>query len=96
MHPICESDSQVAIKLVKEPLNSFHLYASIILRIKDILMRDWEVEIHHIFREGNMLADLLAKKGAQGRERLVYWEVPPQDVKDILLANTIGFGFRRG
>ena len=70
---ICESDSQVAIELVNQPVNKFHRYACMIEGMKLLLNGNWEVEIKHTFREGNGCANGLAKLGAQGSEVFRAW-----------------------
>ncbi|KAJ1438231.1 Reverse transcriptase-like [Sesbania bispinosa] len=47
-------DSTHLITLIKEEEDlTYYEHASIILEIRQLLRRDWEVEIHHILREGN-------------------------------------------
>ena len=43
-----------------------------IVRIKELLARDWEVTMNHTFRGGNMYGDGLAKIGAKANEILLY------------------------
>ncbi|CAN0838514.1 hypothetical protein LINGRAHAP2_LOCUS2194 [Linum grandiflorum] len=42
---------------------SNHQHASLILQIQELIRRDWDVQINHIYREGNCLADYLAGRG---------------------------------
>ncbi|CAN0824400.1 hypothetical protein LINGRAPRIM_LOCUS1646 [Linum grandiflorum] len=39
------------------------LHAHLVLQFHELLRRDWEVKLVHIYREGNLLADYLAGQG---------------------------------
>jgi ribonuclease HI len=91
----CYSDSKNAIKLITEPVDVWHHYAAIISNIKDILNRDWQVLLHHTFREGNACADFLAKLGATGSEVFSSISNPPAGLHLPLLADASGTCFSR-
>ena len=46
-----ELDSSAALCLIRKPLDRSHPYASLIGRVQDLLHRDWEVVLSHIYRE---------------------------------------------
>ena len=48
---------------LKDPLNPCHLYAGIVMKIKQMLLRDWDMSISYTYREGNMYSNWLAKNG---------------------------------
>ena len=48
-----------------------------------------------MFREANMLAYAIAKKEAMGRDRLRYWDTPPQDVGEVLNVVSLGMGYQQ-
>ncbi|CAN1187219.1 Putative ribonuclease H protein At1g65750 [Linum perenne] len=56
-------DSLCAVNLFSGAGNLDHQYASIVSRFRNLLQRDWKLEVVHIFREGNCLSDCLANKG---------------------------------
>ncbi|CAL1393582.1 unnamed protein product [Linum trigynum] len=56
-------DSQCAVQLLSSPDASDHQHATIIHRFSELLRLDWEVTIHHTYREGNNCADFLATAG---------------------------------
>lgn len=66
------SDSTAAIELVVQPCNPCHQYAAIVHLIQDLLQKQWTVELTHTLREGNQIADWLAKAGAR---QSLPWEV---------------------
>ncbi|CAN1751119.1 Putative ribonuclease H protein At1g65750 [Linum perenne] len=58
-----QTDSQSAARLILAEDPPTHQHASEVLAIRELLHRNWQVEIHHIFREGNGAADFLANMG---------------------------------
>ena len=71
------------------------MYAGIIGKIKEPMARNWDVTLTNTYREGNMSANWLAKKGAMGSECLLYWDTPPLGIGNPLEADAIGMGFCR-
>ncbi|CAN1149690.1 Putative ribonuclease H protein At1g65750, partial [Linum perenne] len=57
------TDSQAILTLIREDRNVSHQHAVDIANLRELLERDWEVTISHIFREGNFAADYLANLG---------------------------------
>lgn len=55
-----ESDSLVSINMIKKSSITSSCYSNLIHAIKDILKREWIVEVNHIFKEGNQAADWLS------------------------------------
>lgn len=91
----CQSDSMDAVNLVMSVPPTRHLYVSLIWDIKDLLARDWLVDIHHILREGNACADFLAKHGAGQDQEFVSIDQPSPDLGLLLLADASGVAFER-
>ncbi|KAJ1381468.1 Reverse transcriptase-like [Sesbania bispinosa] len=59
--------------------------------IRDLLSRSWTLTITHLLREGNELADRLAKKGATcGDSNLQILETPYPELNPILLVDALG------
>ncbi|XP_024626898.1 uncharacterized protein [Medicago truncatula] len=58
---ICYSDSLHAVQLIMKETTKFHHYANILELIRMYLAKDWSISIHHIIREGNFRAGILAK-----------------------------------
>ncbi|GAU31755.1 hypothetical protein TSUD_146430 [Trifolium subterraneum] len=73
----CYSDSKMAIKLITEPVDEWHHYATMLNNIKELLNRDWRVLILHTFREGNSCTDYLAKHGANNTDVFVSIAIAP-------------------
>ncbi|XP_057442373.1 uncharacterized protein LOC130734086 [Lotus japonicus] len=62
---ICESDSLEVVKVVQHGGRfDTHVHGQILSEIGELLNRKWRVELGWVAREGNMVADWLAKQGS--------------------------------
>ncbi|CAL1407446.1 unnamed protein product [Linum trigynum] len=52
-------DSRAAIQIIEAATNT-HPHYHIVLQLRRMMQRNWEVRIEHIYREGNIVADFLA------------------------------------
>ncbi|KAL7245022.1 hypothetical protein ACSBR2_000378 [Camellia fascicularis] len=59
-----------------------------------ILLRGCESTIQHIWKEGNLCADALAKLRAKPEDILVVNE-PPAEIRDLLVRDMIGLSCER-
>jgi len=91
---ICYSDSLHIIKLIQAPPNAWHVYATIIKNINDLLNLLWNVHLTYTFREANECANFLAKHG-QSQFLLVQLEVPPPSLEALVLAYASNVQFLR-
>ncbi|KAJ1384279.1 Ribonuclease H domain [Sesbania bispinosa] len=74
---ICESDSLEAITLINVDVRPLHNHlSSLVDIITSLLVRNWTVTFHHIFREGNSAADLMARIGLANGISNEVWKVP--------------------
>ena len=96
-------DSLPAVQIFKNGSNNINVCYVLIMDIIRMLSLDWEVDIQHVFREGNRAADSLANFGAhlplgyhllQNVSTQVY-EIVTQDIvgvkSGILERGKIGF-----
>ncbi|CAL1354069.1 unnamed protein product [Linum trigynum] len=58
---ILESDSQLALDLIKQRTDSVHPYSTILGSIRRLIAQSWVVQLVHTYREGNIVADWLSK-----------------------------------
>ncbi|CAN1766194.1 Putative ribonuclease H protein At1g65750, partial [Linum perenne] len=58
-----QSDSQTAVNLILADDSPSHHHASEVLAIRELLCRNWQTELHHLYREANGAADFLASMG---------------------------------
>jgi ribonuclease HI len=92
---MCYSDSKTVIKLIYDPVNAWHHYATIILNIKDLLARNWRVKVVHTLRKDNACAYFLAKLRARNLEAFSPIDVPLAGMNLLLLAYASGTLFFR-
>uniref|UniRef100_A0A6N2L8Y9 RNase H type-1 domain-containing protein n=1 Tax=Salix viminalis TaxID=40686 RepID=A0A6N2L8Y9_SALVM len=60
---ILESDSKVVVGIINEDNMKVDRNYNLVMQIKDMLGRDWEVRTIHIYREANCVADWLTNFG---------------------------------
>ncbi|KAJ1408961.1 Ribonuclease H domain [Sesbania bispinosa] len=90
---ICETDSLEVVQNLDHFMETtLHPHKDILSLIKELLRRDWQVSIVHVFREANMVADKLSRLGDSVSSHVSFWRSPPPSVKvlidqDILTAN---------
>uniref|UniRef100_K7KH64 RNase H type-1 domain-containing protein n=1 Tax=Glycine max TaxID=3847 RepID=K7KH64_SOYBN len=65
------SDALMALDLVFNDKLRFHPYQSVINKIRQFNHFDWEVVFKHTYKEGNKVADWLAKNGASTNQHLI-------------------------
>ncbi|CAN1195923.1 Putative ribonuclease H protein At1g65750 [Linum perenne] len=56
-------DSMTVVQLIEPPNDPMHLHAMEVRDIRELLSRDWEVRVKHVYREANHAADHLAGSG---------------------------------
>ncbi|OMP05859.1 hypothetical protein CCACVL1_01804 [Corchorus capsularis] len=92
----CEIDASVVLKLIDDADVAFHLLASLILDIRELLRREWTCKCLHTLREGNFCADVLSKLGCSLDEDYVVFRQPPTEVQETLQADCLGVAYPRG
>lgn len=60
---VIESDSLLAVRLIKEGCSSFHPLFNTVSDIQRLLRLEGDFSITHVFREANQLVDCFAKFG---------------------------------
>ncbi|CAN1819267.1 Putative ribonuclease H protein At1g65750 [Linum perenne] len=58
-----QMDSRAAIGMFLSTAEPLHQHAGEVLSFRELRARDWSVSIHHVYREGNKVADFLASRG---------------------------------
>lgn len=67
----------------------------IIQKSKNLLKRDWEVTIKHVYREQNRVTDKLIEIATYQRDAWMFLERPPRDVRQLLLEDKWGASWPR-
>ncbi|CAN1732088.1 Putative ribonuclease H protein At1g65750 [Linum perenne] len=60
---VVQADSSAAISLINAEGHPSHQHAGEVLTIRELMLRECEVVIYHVYREGNHSADFLANLG---------------------------------
>ena len=60
---ILETDSKIVVGIINGDIVRVDRNYNLVMQIKDILGRDWEVRLFHVYREANCVADWLANFG---------------------------------
>ncbi|MED6196894.1 hypothetical protein PIB30_051597 [Stylosanthes scabra] len=82
---LCETDCHEAFILINDSvLSSFNEMSCLIRRIKDLLQRQWRVQIVLIQRTANRVADALAKFAICNGIHHADWLQPWDDLKVLL------------
>lgn len=72
-----ESDSAVAVNLVKSGCIPSHPFHGLVYRIRALQGRSWETRLTHTRREGNRVVDSMAKHALSSDIGLKFYDVPP-------------------
>ncbi|CAL1395909.1 unnamed protein product [Linum trigynum] len=81
---IIETDSQLAIQLVKNRKDPLHPYAALLTAIRRKISQDWVVNLVHVYREGNRVADWLSKHSLVYPYGMHELDSPPQELLPLL------------
>ncbi|XP_058079868.1 uncharacterized protein LOC131228056 [Magnolia sinica] len=94
---VVESDSSVVVEAAMDPLA--HCPWNIWYRLGAIHLfrRSFNICFRHIFREGNSMADALARMASKGCGNSFYcsWLDLPRKVKGLLVLDKVGLGYLR-
>ena len=87
---ILEIDSSVAVALINKDIDLKHPYGSVIARIKEMLMKSWQVSIKLIYHESKRAADWMAELGHSLNLGVCLYFVPPIGHGVILRDDLVG------
>ena len=76
---IPELDAKVVVDLIKTNAATNKPYAPLLYDCRYLLTRFTQVQVVHVYREGNCCADALAKWGCNMLEGFVVFDRPPND-----------------
>jgi ribonuclease HI len=83
-------DSQIVVKIIQEETRVSSSCWSLLRRIRQLLVLDWEVRIQHSYREANKCADMLANIGCDSGGPLIYYESCPTPLSFLFAADLVG------
>ncbi|KAL7227067.1 hypothetical protein ACSBR1_022019 [Camellia fascicularis] len=91
---IIVTDAPQVVQLMEEDSANKFPFKGMLENAK-IIFRGYECTIQHVFKEGNLCADALAKLGAVQLEEIVVVNEPPVEIRSYLVANMIGLSRER-
>ncbi|CAL1401621.1 unnamed protein product [Linum trigynum] len=86
---LVQTDSAMAVQLLQEATPGHPHYVQV-SAIRDLLAREWEVHVGHIFREGNVVADYLASVGHALPAGVHVFKNPSSMLSNWLYFDTLG------
>ena len=92
---ILEVDSMLVVNWLKKVSACDSNQANLIHICLDFLRRNWEVQISHIYREGNQLADYLVNKALHIERGIQVLNNAPADVFQLLHNDIVGVPWER-
>ena len=87
----CRNRFQNCSRIDKGNIEFLHPYYVIILGCKDLIARDWEVVVKHIFKECNKVADYRANMSHILNIGVHWFEKALTEAKDFIFADFMGF-----
>ncbi|GLT62320.1 hypothetical protein SLA2020_349680 [Shorea laevis] len=92
---VLETDSKIAMALIDKCNCDYHSLGTLVTDCRILLGHIPDLQIKHIYREANAVADQLAKKGAKSTNHFVMYNSCPTDLGHILYSDIIGNLFPR-
>ncbi|CAI0392409.1 unnamed protein product [Linum tenue] len=83
------TDSKAAIELLDSAASS-HPHYRLVVQVRQMIQREWEVRVEHTFREGNVVADFLASTGHSLPLGLHLVSIPSPQLNYWLLFDLVG------
>ena len=72
-----------------EEINNY--LTNVIHEGNDYINKDWSISIKHVYREGNQVADRMAKLALNSSNSIIArWRKPPKELENLLLQNMLG------
>lgn len=91
---IVESDAKVVIEAIQQR-KPLAVCEDLLGEIEEMKQRGWQLLFHHVYREGNRSANLMAQVSLKQREGLRIWETPPHCLSQTLMEEVEGLEIPR-
>ncbi|CAN1732286.1 Putative ribonuclease H protein At1g65750 [Linum perenne] len=85
-----QTDSKAAVAMLSKPYNANSQHAGLIEHFSELSSRDWQISIHHIYREANCAADHLANRGHSFGLGIHVFEFPDVSLQYWLSFDLVG------
>ncbi|CAL5332699.1 unnamed protein product [Camellia sinensis] len=91
---IIETDATEVVKLLEEGPGEHHLLRGLVADAR-IIFTGCQCTVQHIYREGNLCADAMAKLGAEQPEDILVVNDPPAEIRELLVSDMVGIARER-
>ncbi|CAL5413457.1 unnamed protein product [Camellia sinensis] len=91
---IIETDATEVVKLLEEGPGKHHLLRGLVADAR-IIFTGCQCTVQHIYREGNLCADAMAKLGAEQPEDILVVNDPPAEIRELLVSDMVGIARER-
>jgi ribonuclease HI len=88
-------DSLIVAQAIQTGRSRSIMGHSLVKHIRQLMCLDWEVTVSHAFRESNYCADALANYGCSLDSSIVYFDVCPSQLRNLILADKMGISTPR-
>jgi ribonuclease HI len=85
-----EVDSETVVCVIKTGCLKSNGGYSLLKRIKQLMAKDWRVEVSHIYREANKCADAMANIGCLQDFHFEFYDCCPVPVRDVYNLDMMG------
>ncbi|KAH9734293.1 putative ribonuclease H protein [Citrus sinensis] len=89
------TDNCSVVQLIKENNANVTEFSNIIEMIKDLIRRDWRIQIDHIYREANSAADFLSTHALSLPLGVHFFHFVPSGLRSILYSDMYGVAHPR-
>ncbi|KAL7222427.1 hypothetical protein ACSBR1_024175 [Camellia fascicularis] len=89
-----ETDCEQVMKLLEKELDAKCPFKGLVEDAR-IIMRGCECTMQHVYKEGNLCADALAKFGIDQPEEILVVNEPPAVIREFLIADMVGMSRER-
>lgn len=88
-------NSEIVVKWLHSIGTSYSSSSNLVAKCKKLLAKEWEIRVHHIYREQNRAADFLSSAALDYDSGWITIEVPPARLKEIMGEDRLGMSFSR-
>jgi ribonuclease HI len=85
-----EVDSETVVCVIKTGCLKSNGGYSLLKRIKQLMAKDWRVEVSHIYREANKYADAMANIGCLQDFNFEFYDCCPVSIRDVYNLDMMG------
>ncbi|KAJ7971564.1 Ribonuclease H [Quillaja saponaria] len=85
-----ESDSSAMLELISKGSTTYHPHFPIIQECRNLISKYWSIQLGHVYREGNYVADWLANLRVSLQIGYHLWDKPPDGLSLLLLHDILG------